>query len=408
MHTGRPHFFRGWGFSVRWLTRIILFLAGCYGSLATAHAAGFVYCGRNANGDPACVAALRFPTSSIASTQASALCFKLGVLCSRQYMLNSGCASLAFAPTNPPTTFGALLGSDYSGALSGSRLTCQATQHVPACNYAFTVCESSARPGDVGSTPELIGPDELPAIYSTPAAPRPTAVPPVHRQSHEVDFSPAFSKIVAVTQFTSSIVRGVGIGIGILLVLFLFLKRSFFVNFIIHGNLPYKLPVYGEDIQCLFKRTQRVNWYGRVVFGIVANLAMTHQQLIDVRKYWLGRVIAFDSLRRQRQNELAKMHVQLAANVSADAKDKKPFSQFLAALKLVFLFVFYLIRALFSFLFGFLFIRVTIAKLVRGTVIESKDLTLVLQAKEAVEQSATYLKEYLETANTFDGRDEVI
>jgi hypothetical protein len=63
---------------------------------------------------------------------------------------------------------------------------------------------------------------------------------------------------------------------------------------------------------------------------------------------------------------------------------------------------------LFSFLFGFFFIRVTIAKLVRGTIVESKDLTLILQAKEAIEESATYLKEYLETANTFDGRDEVV
>jgi len=135
---------------------------------------------------------------------------------------------------------------------------------------------------------------------------------------------------------------------------------------------------------------------------------MSHDQLADVRKYWLGRVAAFDSLRRQRQNQLAKIHLQLAASVRSEAKDKKPLSQLLAALKFIFFFIFYLIRALFSFLFGFLFIRVTIAKLVRGTVIESKDLVLVLEAKEAIEQSATYLKEYLETANTFDGRDEVI
>ena len=125
--------------------------------------------------------------------------------------------------------------------------------------------------------------------------------------------------------------------------------------------------MYGEDIQCLFKRTQRVNWYGRTIFGIAADLAMTHQQLIDIRKYWLGRVVAFDSLRRQRQNQLARMHLQLAASVKSETKDKKPLSQLWAALKFLFLAVFYLIRALFSFLFGFLFIRVTIAKLVRGT-----------------------------------------
>ena len=96
-------------------------------------------------------------------------------------------------------------------------------------------------------------------------------------------------------------------GVGIIIALLIFAKRATFANLIIHDRLPLKLPVYGEDIQCLFKRTQRVNWYGRVIFGAVANLSMTHAQLTDVRKYWLGRVIAFDSLRRQRQNELARM-----------------------------------------------------------------------------------------------------
>jgi hypothetical protein len=187
-----------------------------------------------------------------------------------------------------------------------------------------------------------------------------------------------------------------------------FTARGPISNFIIHGNLPYKLPVYGEDIQCLIKRTQRVNWYGRVVFGIVVNLAMTHQQLIDIRKYWLGRVIAFDSLRRQRQNELARMHLQLAASVKSDPHDKKKFwSRRWATFRTFIRRLFWIFTALFSFLFGFLFIRITIAKMVRGTIIESNDLVLILQAKDAIEESTTYLKEYLTTANTFDGGDEI-
>ena len=192
-----------------------------------------------------------------------------------------------------------------------------------------------------------------------------------------------------------------------IIALLLLTQRRWIANRIIHGNLPYKLPVYGEDIQCLFKRTQRLNWYGRVLFGIVVNLSMTHQQFIDLRKYWLGRVIAFDSLRRQRQNELARMHLQLAAATKLPLKEKTALRQLWAAIKYLLFVIFYLIRAMFSFLFGFLFIRVTIAKLTRGTHIESKDLVLILQAKQAIEDSAKYLKEYLETANTFDGRDEV-
>ncbi len=214
-------------------------------------------------------------------------------------------------------------------------------------------------------------------------------------------------RLLALIEATDYVTKGLFFGVGVVLVILVYAMRGNIINFLIHDNLPLELPVYGEDIQCLFKRTQRINWYGRVVFGIVVNLAMTHQQLIDIRKYWLGRVIAFDSLRRQRQNELARMHLQLAASVKSEAKDKKPLSQFLAALKTILLVVFYLIRALFSFLFSFLFIRVTIAHMVRGAIIESNDLVLILQAKDAIEQSTTYLKEYLTTANTFDGGDEI-
>lgn len=201
--------------------------------------------------------------------------------------------------------------------------------------------------------------------------------------------------------------NGISFGIGVIIVLALFAFRGRVFNFVIHGNLPLKLPVYGEDIQVIFKLTQRVNWYGRVVFGIAVNLAMTHQQLVDVRKYWLGRAIAFDSLRRQRQSELARMHLQLAASVKPETKEKTALRQIWTAIKYILFVLFYLARALFSFLFGFFFIRVTIAKLVRGTKIESKDLILVLQAKTAIEETADYLKQYLTTANSFDDSDEV-
>jgi len=202
---------------------------------------------------------------------------------------------------------------------------------------------------------------------------------------------------------------GVSFGVGVILALLIYAKRSIIANIIIHGGLPYKLPVYGENIQCLFKRTQRVNWYGRVIFGIVINLAMTHQQLIDVRKYWLGRAIAFDSLRRQRQSELAAMHLQLAVKAKSDAHDKKKFwSRRWATFRSFVKKLFWVFIAFLNFILSFFFIRVTIAKLVRGTIVESKDLTLILQAKEAIEEAATYLKEYLDTANTFDGRDEVV
>jgi hypothetical protein len=215
-----------------------------------------------------------------------------------------------------------------------------------------------------------------------------------------------------MTRFVDSLdflTKGILFALGVVIVTVLYAKRAPLVNAIIHCNLPYELAAYGEDVQCIFKRTQRINWYGRVIFGLVTNLSMTKDQLADVRKYWLGRVVAFDSLRRERQNQLAQMHMQLAASATSEAHDKKSFwSRRWATVRTFLRRLFWIFAALFRFLFSFLFIRVNIAKLVRGTIIESKDLTLILQAKEAIEETATYLKEYLTTANTFDGRDEIV
>jgi len=196
-----------------------------------------------------------------------------------------------------------------------------------------------------------------------------------------------------------------------LLAFFLFaillVTRQRLINFVIHGALPYKATLPASDIQVSFTRKQRVNWYGRVVCGLVMQLALTEKQLALIRRYWLGRVVAFDSLRRQRQNRLAALYFQQARTAPATPKDDKLLSRVLACLRRFVLFVFWLIRSLISLLIGFLFIRVTIAKLVRGTLVESKDLLLLMEAKTAVEDSALYLKRYLELAETFDGRQDL-
>jgi hypothetical protein len=213
-------------------------------------------------------------------------------------------------------------------------------------------------------------------------------------------YTPLFISVGAET--------GLAFGIGVIFIMLAYACHAVIINFLIHGSLPRGLPVYADDIEVLFKRSQRVTWYGRVVFGLTARLGATEKQLALVRRYWLGRVIAFDSLRRQRQNQLARIHLQLATSLKPEPADKKKaLSQLWTAIKYFLFLIFYLLRALFSFLFGFLFIRVTIAKLIRGKLIESKDLVLVLQAKDAIEVSAKYLKEYLTTAETFDGREEL-
>ena len=376
MATGRPHLLLGG--TMRVLLLIPIFL-----SLLTAHAFAFadIVCGINQSDLKAkCTAATAKQSASAAYEEAMDSCTRLdpsNFSCTPlSAPFSNTCTSAYVAPSEKILRSGT--GQTEASAQRDASAKCSDEAHAP-CIHVITVCD-------------------LPA-YSHITQRQQTSTGLSLTDSNDF-FSTASRYIVLSTVLSSAI--------GLIIALLIYAQRTHIINFIIHGNLPYKLETYGDDIRCVFKRTQRVNWYGRVIFGIAATLVTTADQLADVRKYWLGRVVAFDSLRRQRQNELAKMHLQLAKNVQSEAKDTKPLSQLLAALKFFFFVIFYLIRALFSFLFGFLFIRVTIARLVRGTVIESKDLTLVLQAKEAIEQSATYLKEYLTTANTFDGRGEVV
>jgi len=360
---------------------------------------GAVYCKQI--GEIDCAASGNASTIDEAQAEAKKDCEKSFGPCDFYAVIYEGCYSLAVSNHTRQIKVARRLGLPWR-ATQAALQECYAS--FGQCSSVVTACEGSTGTG------------YWPADKRTypVKSPYPDDEPEPSNSLH--DYLLVNGYLATETYFASSntpffnlgaVGTGISFGLGIIIALLIYAARGPIINFVIHGNLPYKLPVYGEDIQCLFKRTQRVNWYGRVVFGIVVNLAMTHQQLIDVRKYWLGRVIAFDSLRRQRQNELARMHLQLAANVKSDAKDTKPISQLLAALKAIFLVVFYLFRAVFSFLFGFLFIRITIAKLVQGTIIESTDLVLILQAKDAIEQTTTYLKEYLTTANTFDGGDEI-
>jgi hypothetical protein len=314
-------------------------------------------------------------------------CFKNRVV---QNAFQNRCAVIYANPDNQPS-----FASDSSAqtAVESALAWCNGQNPGAYCRQVTVVCDGAGIPLPQPIPSPTQQPTSTAVLEVAPTAQPRKVEPQIIRQ---VIYLSDNNLSAAVTGFLVALLLAFG-----------FLFRHSIANWLIHGNLPIKLTNYADDIEVLFKRTQRVNWYGRVVFGIVARLGMTDAQLGLVRRYWLGRVIAFDSLRRQRQNKLAAMHLQLAARARTESKDAKVLSQIWAAIKTLFLIFFYLLRSLFSFLFGFIFIRVTIAKLVRGKLIESADLVLILQAKEAIEQSARYLKEYLVTAETFTGQEEL-
>jgi hypothetical protein len=282
------------------------------------------------------------------------------------------------------------------------------------CSIGLSICDPSpdAAPAqDVAQQqPQVFPPPQVQAQLQPVPNPEPTAPnttqPEEGRGFHFVS-DPAFYRSLAFANLLESIWTGFGVGLGVLIVILAFAKRTVVINFIVHGNLPYKMESPSADIELLFTRSQRVNWYGRAIFGITAQMGMTDQQLLLVRRYWLGRVVAFDSLRRKKQNELALLHLQLAAKTELGSKGEKPLAQIISFFRALFFMIFFLLRAAISFAIGFFYIRVTIAKLVRGWLIESADLTLLMESKTAIEETSRYLKEYLLLAETFDGREDL-
>jgi hypothetical protein len=171
------------------------------------------------------------------------------------------------------------------------------------------------------------------------------------------------------------------------------------------GRMRSRLPTTAkslDQIEVVITRSQRVNWLNRVVFMIDVRMGVSLQQLDLMKKYRLGRTVVFDSARRERQNELARTNLEMARE-----KNSRTICLWREEIRGIFRRLWYLIRALFSFLLGFLFIRITLAKLLKGAHIESKSLDMILAAKNAIERGATDLKVYLEVAETFDGRESL-
>jgi len=252
------------------------------GAASNAYALSSMYCGTNFNGFPYCVSVSQQLSESDAAVHGLALCHSQSLSnCSYAgptVAFSNQCRSVAAAVTG--SNWYAASGPNAQAAQDDAITYCgQNIQHV-VCATVKTICDvadnTTSRP-----TPSISSPSPASKpIAQADATPTQQII-----DKHAFDFlnDPNFYRMLIITKLVEDVWTGISIGIGILLVIVIFAKRAPILNYVIHGNLPYKLPVYGEDIQCLFKRTQRENWYGRVVFGIVVNLAMTHQQLIDVR-----------------------------------------------------------------------------------------------------------------------------
>ncbi len=153
----------------------------------------------------------------------------------------------------------------------------------------------------------------------------------------------------------------------------------------------------GFAMHLKLKRSQRSGGImgGKVIFGLDARAELTPDEQGLVKKYALGKLIVYDSEARKKHQASAYGHFDDAANTPGLGASSAARSLWKNA------------RGIASAALMALSLRVTVDSLTSGQHIECKDLDELLGAEAAILDACKNLKAYLETALSFDGREEV-
>ena len=151
-------------------------------------------------------------------------------------------------------------------------------------------------------------------------------------------------------------------------------------------------------MQLKLKRSQRAGGLtgGKVFFALDARADLSPDEKSLVQKYKLGNLVVYDSEARKKHAGSAYGHFDDAANVSGLEVSSAARSLWRNA------------RGSASAAIMALSLRVTVDSLMGGQHIECKELDELLGAEAAILDACKSLKNYLETALTFDGREEVV
>jgi hypothetical protein len=145
-------------------------------------------------------------------------------------------------------------------------------------------------------------------------------------------------------------------------------------------------------MQLKLKRSQRAGGMlgGKIIFSLDARTDLSPDEKGLVSKYALGKLIVYDSEERKKHGEAAYGHFDEGASSGIGRSLWKS------------------ARGIASVAMMTLSLRVTVDGLMSGQHIECKDLDELLGAEAAILNACKNLKAYLETAQTFDGREEVV
>lgn len=151
-------------------------------------------------------------------------------------------------------------------------------------------------------------------------------------------------------------------------------------------------------MQLKLKRSQRMGGLtgGKVLFALDARAEISKDEQALVSKYGLGKIVVYDSEARKKYGDAAYGHFDDAVNTQGFGMSSAGKSLWKNA------------RGIASAAMMALLLRVTVDGLVSGQHIECKDLDELLGAEAAILDACKRLKAYLETALTFDGREEVV
>jgi hypothetical protein len=146
-------------------------------------------------------------------------------------------------------------------------------------------------------------------------------------------------------------------------------------------------------MQLKLKRSQRSGGLlgGKIVFALDARADLSAEERSLVQKYALGKMVVYDSEARKKHGESAYGHFDEAAAPVGVGRSLWKNARGIASAAMM-----------------ALSLRATVDSLIGGQHIECKDLDELLGAEAAILDACKNLKAYLETAVTFDGREEVV
>lgn len=155
-------------------------------------------------------------------------------------------------------------------------------------------------------------------------------------------------------------------------------------------------------MQLKLRRAQRSSFAGKVLFTLDARMEIPAEERQLISKHRLGDLVIYDSAARERYINAAQTHFEQlqdrpGSNEGLDQQAKGLGKAF-----------YRLARAGVSAAIAALTLRITIDSLQSGVHVECKSMDELLGAEKAIISAAENLRSYLETAATFDGREEVL